>query len=365
MGFSQITPLHKAIAKVATGPEYSKDLDYDEALETMEYILSGDADPVQIAIFFIALRMKRETHEENTGILQAILNRSESITIDVEHLIDLSDPYDGYIRGVPASPFLPAVFSACGFATISHGLNEVGPKFGVTHRKILQAAGKNCDLGLANVKTNLENDNPGWAYVDQSIYCPILHDMSELRQRMVKRQVLTTIEVLAQPIRATGQTHIMTGYVHKVYPAIYANLARHANYDGMVLVRGVEGGVVPSLKQPGRFFGYKDKGEETQIELDPTTIGLEQTTRNVPLPADLADIEKNHSDNKLDDLAAFSARKGLAALQGETGATRDSLVYSGAILLHHVQNIELKAAADQVREVLDSGAALEKFNQHQ
>ncbi len=61
-------PLQNAIKKVATGPEYSKDLSYDEALESMTYILGGHADPVQTGIYFIALRMKRETSEENRGI---------------------------------------------------------------------------------------------------------------------------------------------------------------------------------------------------------------------------------------------------------------------------------------------------------
>ncbi len=82
MAKSQHIALHRAIQKVATGPEYSKDLEYEEALETMEFILSGKADPVQVGIFLIALRMKRETKEENRGILQAIkISRPKSLRI--------------------------------------------------------------------------------------------------------------------------------------------------------------------------------------------------------------------------------------------------------------------------------------------
>ena len=112
---------------------------------------------------------------------------------------------------------------------------------------------------------------------------------------------------------------MMSGYVHKAYPPIYANLARHAGYDSMVLIRGVEGGVIPSLKQPGRFFSYSEMGEESVTELDPSSIGLTHSTRNVPLPAQLADIDKNNSEERLDELAAVAAKKGLEALQGAPG----------------------------------------------
>ncbi|WP_308873702.1 hypothetical protein [Thiothrix subterranea] len=64
--------MRQCIQKVATGPEYSKDLSYEDAYYAMRHILSGDADPVQVAVYFIALRMKRETDEENRRNLAGI-----------------------------------------------------------------------------------------------------------------------------------------------------------------------------------------------------------------------------------------------------------------------------------------------------
>ena len=49
------------IQRIATGPEYSKDISFAEARDAMNHILDGSADPVQAGIFLIALRMKRET----------------------------------------------------------------------------------------------------------------------------------------------------------------------------------------------------------------------------------------------------------------------------------------------------------------
>jgi len=363
MSTSTPSALHLAIQKVATGPDYSKDLSFEDAYATMKYILSGDADEVQISIFFIAIRMKRETDEENRGILQALIDISPRIVIDTEHLIDLSDPYDGYIRGVPSSPFLPAALAACGWNTISHGIEILGPKHGVTHHNILKAAGKNPLLSLDQVKQTLESDC-GWSYVDQSVYNPVLHDMQPLRKRIIKRQVLTTVEVLAQPFRAKGQTHFASGYVHKAYPPIYASLARQAEFDSMVLIRGVEGGVVPSLKQPGRYFAYSDRGEESMIEISPMDLGIEQGFRNNPLPESLKDIEKNKNPDDITALAHEAAKQGLAALNGEAGAARDSMVYCGSIILSQTAKISMDEASKMLKHALDSGKALEKFNKH-
>ena len=45
------------------------------------------------------------------------------------------------------------------------------------------------------------------------------------------------------------------------YPRIYALLARHAGFDSALLVRGVEGGVIPGLNQTGKVFRYLDRGD--------------------------------------------------------------------------------------------------------
>jgi anthranilate phosphoribosyltransferase len=179
---------------------------------------------------------------------------------------------------------------------------------------------------------------------------------------MIKRPVLTTVEVLAKPISGRLKTHFVTGYVHKPYPPVYAMLARHVGFDSALIVRGTEGGVIPSLRQQGRYFHYHDKGEEQAADVDPTSIGVRQELRAVPLPTDLPEIPPGADDIALtvnvQAAASAAAEAGMAALSGKRGATYDSLVYAGAIILHHLgKQPDLKAAADQVRAVLDSGAA--------
>jgi len=333
----------------------------------MSEILSETSDPVQAAIFFIALRMKREIDDENKGVLQALMDTATIATADVDEVLDIADPYDGHARGLPMATFIAPVMAALGVPSVCHGVEQMGPKYGVTHAKILKAAGKNVDLEVNVASKQLSDSDIGWAYVDQKAFAPKLHDLYDLRCRMVKRQVLTTVEVLLGPVRGKSKTHILTGYVHKAYPPVYAELARFAKFDSAMIVRGVEGGVIPSLQQPAKLFSYHDGGQETDQELNPKELGIEQSTRAVPLPKDLP-TAANKADAIMNDFdpdaaAAAAAKAGLEALNGQAGPAMDALVYSASICLTHLGKAkDLASAAQQVRDVITSGKALAHFN---
>ena len=355
--------MHSIIARVATGPHLSKDISFDEARAGMRALLSGHISDVQAAIFLIALRMKRETMEENAGILQGIIDEVQPLTADVDELLDISDLYDGWNRGLPVSAFLPAVMSACGVPTVTHGVKSVGPKYGATHHLVLHAAGKKVDMTSQQAAEQIADANIGWAYLDQSVYCPILHDLIEFRTEIIKRTAITTVEVLVGPIRGRQATHAMVGYVHKAYPPLYADLARQAGFDTAMVIKGVEGSVMPSLTQPAKMYHYYDRGEEQSVLLDPAEIGIEQPERSVPLPEGVEKVKGGGASDAeaVAIIADKAAEAGLAALNGDPGPAYDSLLYSATVALHHLQKESLADAAERVRAVLDDGSALAKF----
>ncbi|MGB5831203.1 MAG: anthranilate phosphoribosyltransferase [Thiohalocapsa sp.] len=358
--------MRSIIQRIATGPELSKDISLDEARLGMQAILNAQVDPVQAGIFMIALRMKRETDDEQRGVLDAVREATQHMVADVDEVVDIADPYDGYNRCLPSSPFLPAVLAECGVSAMSHGLDAVGPKFGVTHRHVLQALGIDVDLSPADAAARLSDPHIGWTYIDQRAFVPRLHNLVPLRGTVVKRQVLTTVEVLARPIHGRKKTHLVTGYVHKPYPRIYALLARHAGFDSALLVRGIEGGVVPSLRQPGVCFSYQQKGEEQPFEIDPTAIGIEQNLRAAPLPDDLPTTSRPSDDIAVavdvPVTAKAAAQAGMTALEGARGPTYDGLVFAGALVLWHLgRERSHQAAADRIRAALDSGGAAQRL----
>lgn len=340
------------LQRIATGPELSKDISREEARAGMRLVLEGEVDPVQAGVFLIALRMKRETDEENQGLLEAIREATQHATAAVDEVLDIGDPYDGYKRTLPAAPFLPALLAACGVPAVSHGVERMGPKYGVTHRQVLRAAGLPVDLAPEEAAARLADPGAGWAYVDQKAFCPRLYALAGLRGLIVKRPAITTAEVLAGPVRGRLKTHLVTGYVHKAYPRVYAMLARHAGFDSALLVRGVEGGVIPGLRQSAKVFHYHDRGEERAVEFALAELGLGEPGRSL----EAEDVFDDHI------VAATAAEAGRAALAGASSPVRDSLIVGAALVLWHLKHHEsLERAAHAVRAVLDSGAAAQRL----
>ena len=358
--------MRSIIQRIATGPELSKDITRNEARRGMRAVLDGAVDPVRAAVFLIALRMKRETDEENLGILDAVRETTDTVTAAVDEVVDLSDPYNGFNRNLPVSAFLPAVLAACGVPAVSHGVESMGPKFGATHHRVLAASGAPVASTPAEVCVRLADPETGWAYCDQSVFNPRLHALAGLRSLIVKRPALATVEVMAGPVRGRRRTHVVTGYVHKPYARIYLLLARQAGFDSALIVRGIEGGIIPSLRQNAKVWTYRDGVDEHDADISPDALDIEQAVRAIPLPEGVAGYRRKRDDTggEVDGLAIAeaAARAGLEALDGAPGPARDSLVYGAALVLRHVGRARgLGEAAATVRAAIDDGRARARF----
>lgn len=348
--------LRSLLEKIATGPELSKDVSLDEAYSGMRLVLKDEANPVQAGLFLIALRMKRETNEELLGLQKALLEAAQHVEVAVDELVEIADPFNGYTRGLPISPFVAPLLAACGVPTVCHGVKAVGPKYGITHYNVFSAMGCDVELSMLEVAERLADPEIGWAYIDQSVSCPSLHRLIELRDLMVKRTCLTTLEVALRPFSARRNTHLVTGYVHKPYPPIYTMLARQAGYQSAMIVRGVEGGVISSLQQPSKVVAYRQDGADEEKRIEPEIVGIcDAEHRAVPIPEKAFQEKGGAIDTVV--AATEAAKAGLAALKGERGLAYDSLVYCAALLLNHVKQKPIQQCAQTVRNALDSGSA--------
>lgn len=345
--------MRSIIERIATGPEMSKNISEDEAYGGMTAVLNGEVGDVQAALFLIALRMKRETDAENLGVFRALLDGSPAVAADIDELMTLADPFNGFNRGLPMSPFLPAVLAACGLPCLSCGVETVAPKLGLTHHHVLAAAGRSVALPMAEASRQLARPDAGWAYLDQSVFSPKLHRLVELRRLMVKRPLLSTCEVIMKPVAARRRNLAYVGYVHNNYPRIYAMLADAAGYDAALIVKGAEGGVVPSLQASAKLFLARGGEAGEPLSLSPELVGIRDAeSRAVPSPGG-----EPHAT------ARQAAEQGRAALEGAPGLARESLVYAGAVALYGAGRAQsLDAGAGAIRRVLDSGEARRRFD---
>ena len=74
------------------------------------------------------------------GTCRGIRDKTKTVVADVDEWVDIADPYNGYGRSLPSSPFLPVLLAESRVPAVSHGIETVCSKFGVTHHQILQAA---------------------------------------------------------------------------------------------------------------------------------------------------------------------------------------------------------------------------------
>ena len=122
------------------------------------------------------------------------------------------------------------------------------------------------------------------------------------------------------------------------------------------MIRGVEGGVVPSLRQKGLMISYHKGLEKARVNTDPKLLGINRELRAISFPKEL------ENGIKKDLLADYVVNLGRCALSGESGMFYDGLVYSASLILWHLgKSKKLLSAADRVREVLNSGKALTRL----
>ncbi len=357
--------MKSVIQKIATGPEMSKDISREEAKLCMTSILKGEIDETRSAIFLIALRMKRETDDECLGIHDAIKEVTKSIQISQSNVINIGDPYDGFTRNIPSSAFLLPVLAELGYPILSHGIECIGPKFGCTHNITFKLLGLDVNMSIEKAAERLENSKISWAYLDQSQFCPNLHNLLNLREKIIKRPVITTIEVLANPIIGE-KTHFVTGYVHKAYPPIYLNLSRNAGFDTALVIRGTEGGIIPPLNKSGKIHFYKTKSDENKsLYVDPSNdLGMEQKGRAVEIPNSfqkLNPLDKIESRINPNDIASESIKLGLEALSGKDGIMKDCIIYGASLILKNITDNDLSLCKKAVKEVVDSGSCLKRI----
>ena len=341
--------VQQAIQAIAVGPDRGRDIPEALARQVMTGVLDGLVDPVQTGVFLIALRMKRESIDEFAGLLAALDESTTKTIVDVNRLVNLADPFDGYARNATMTPFIAPVLASCGLSVLMHGVETVGPKHGVTAHKVYRAYGIDTLSKPRCVKEQIET--MGWGYLDQSIYNSKLYALQPLRNKIIKRSALTTLERLLCPMRATGTTALALAYVHKAYPTIYAQMAKQLGYQQVLLYKGVEGGLAPALNKPIRRY-FCDSAESF-TDLERQVFELHPEIQAATAGASLESVENGVQQ---------TLELGLKVLAGQAGVARQSLVLAAShILFSFSKGHSFASCVEKVELSLDNGSALATF----
>ena len=107
-----------------------EDISYDDMLQVMRTIMSGDASPAQIAGLLVGLSMKGETLDEVTAAATVMREMAVRVNVSKEPLIDTCGTGGDGLRSFNVSTATTFVVAAAGGYVAKHGNRSVSSSSG-------------------------------------------------------------------------------------------------------------------------------------------------------------------------------------------------------------------------------------------
>ena len=339
------------LKKIAAGPRLSKDLTEEEAEDALALILDEKVSKIRAGVFLIAARMKLETVPENIGYWRALQSRVSPATVDLDQLLQIADPFDGFERLPYFGFYAIPVIAQLGLAVYGHSSLPLPPKFGITFEEILQNHYKVGD-GKAD-RPLLEKHRFGYLSTRDTL--PQLEVLRSLRIEIVKRPMLATLEKILMPLKARKNI-LATTYFHRGYEVALTEIGKLSQFDKVIIGNGMEGTTLFGVHKETKVFIQDKAGEAEQKSLSLKTLYDEETARRIakaqeelkPIESTLVTLTKMGEN-------ALKTGQGPASLQ----------IASQAGTLTHLSGLFATAQEgfDQALAVLESGTAYDSIMQ--
>ncbi|MDI2126108.1 anthranilate phosphoribosyltransferase [Yinghuangia seranimata] len=313
------------------------DLDASTTAWAMDRIMTGEATPVQIAAFVVALRAKGETVEEVTGLVDAMY--SHAVTIEVPGpIVDIVGTGGDRARTVNISTMSAMVVAGTGATVVKHGNRAASSASGAAD--VLEALGVSLDLTPEQVvRTAVE---AGVTLCFAQRFHPALRHAAQARRELGVQTTFNILGPLTNPARAP---HTAIGVADaRMAPLMAGVLARRGT--SALVFRGDDGLDELTITTTSKVWVVRD-GEVREDRVDPRDFGIEQQP-----------IEALRGGD-----AAYNAEVARRLLAGERGAVRDAVLLNSAAALVALGPGEgpladqLAAGIARAADAIDSGKA--------
>ncbi|PKM77773.1 MAG: anthranilate phosphoribosyltransferase [Firmicutes bacterium HGW-Firmicutes-15] len=154
-------------------------LSSSETYEVINLLLTEDISENQVAAFFAALRMRRETGEELFGFASALLEKAIKHE-GMEDLLDTCGTGGGGQKTFNISTAAAIVCAACGVRVAKHGNRAVTSQTGSAD--VLEALGVRVDLDIIEARQALEE--VGIAFLFAPNYHPVMKKFGPMRRSL-------------------------------------------------------------------------------------------------------------------------------------------------------------------------------------
>ncbi|MGY6500254.1 MAG: anthranilate phosphoribosyltransferase [Acidimicrobiales bacterium] len=285
-----------------------RDLTADQTHAALVDILSGGASDARIAGFIVALRLKGETVDEVTGMVDAMLDASEPLPIDIDpvDIVGTGGSASRRVHALNVSTMASFVAAGAGATVCKHGNRRASSTSGAFD--LLDELGVVVDLHGDEVATCVREVGLGFAFARS--FHPAMRFAGPVRAELGIPTVMNLLGPLSHPARTRRQV-IGVGDPRSIDLVAGVLAARGA--ERSLVAHGHDGLDELTVTGPTDIRWVRD-GEVVAETLDPVSLGLPHRTPDQLAggsPATNADI----------------ARRVFA---GEAGPVRDIVVLNAA-----------------------------------
>ncbi len=305
-----------------------------EAAAAFETIMRGDATPVQIAGFMVALRMKGESVEELTGFARTARALATPIAVDGALLDTCGTGGDG-LATFNISTLAAIVAAACGAKVAKHGNRAASSLCGSAD--VLEQLGVKIDLAPDGVARCIEQAGIGF------LFAPIFHPSFRFagvpRRELGVRSVFNILGPLCNPAGAKYQA---LGVADASLAAKMADVLARLGVERAIVFHAGDGMDELSTSSPSLVIEID--GARKEYQLDPAEVGLK--------PADPLAVRGGGPEE--------NARIAREVLEGAGGPRRDVVLLNAAAALRAAGRAkDWRDGIGTAAEAIDSGRAAE------
>ncbi len=325
--------IKEAILKVSR----HDDLTYDEAYETMDEIMSGEASEVQMSAYLTAMSMKGETIDEITASAGAMRDHCVRLLNDKEALEIVGTGGDGS-NTFNISTTSSIVISAAGVPVAKHGNRSASSKCGAAD--VLEELGVNIYIEPEKSLECLKEINLCFLFAQN--YHLAMKYVANVRKELSIRTIFNILGPLTNPAGATMQ---VLGVYERELVEPLSEVLKNLGVKSAMVVYGLDGMDEISASDKTAVCELKD-GKTMSYEISPEYFGMEIASKEGLVGGD----------------AKENAKITLDVLNGEMGPRRNAVLLNSAAGLYVAGKANsLREGVEIAEEIIDSGKALEQL----
>jgi len=319
----------------------AEELSPQDTAWAMSEIMAGNATPVQVAGFAVALRAKGETPGELAGLVDAMLANATLVDLPEavrEDAVDVVGTGGDRAHTVNISTMAAIITAAAGVKVVKHGNRAASSACGTAD--LLEFFGIPLDLGPEGVISTIEQAGIGFCFAAR--FHPGMRHASVTRRELGHPTFFNVLGPLTNPARPRAAA--VGCFDQRMAPVMAAVFARRG--DSALVMRGEDGLDEFTTAAPTRVWMVSD-GTVTESVVDAVDFGIPRSR-----PGDLRGGD-----------VIFNADAAMRMFNGEKGPVRDAvLVNVAAALAAHegfpgAFNDTMRAGIARAAETVDSGAA--------